>query len=41
MTKLLGSWVPGILDVLDHLGVELPLGVMGLAAELALKVNQL
>ena len=38
MTKLLGSWDPGILGVLEHLGVELPLGVVGLAAEFAPKV---
>ena len=33
MTKLLGSWDPMILGVLDCLGVELPLGVVGLTAE--------
>ena len=46
MTKLLGSWDPGILGscdplvlgVLEHLGVELPLGVVGLAAEFVPKV---
>ena len=38
MTKLLGSWDPLILGMLERLGVELCLGVMGLAAELALKV---
>ena len=38
MTKLLGSWDPLILDMLEHLGVELSLGVVGLAVELSLKV---
>ena len=30
--------LPMILDVFEHLGVELPLGVVGLCAQLALKV---
>ena len=34
MTKLLGFCDPMILGVLEHLGVELPLGVVGLAEEL-------
>ena len=38
MTKLLGSCDPVILGVLEHLGVELLLGVVGLGAELVLKV---
>ena len=38
MTKVLGSWDPLILGVLECLGVELPLGVVGLAEELAPKV---
>ena len=38
MTKLLGSWDPGILCVLELLGVELPLGVVGLAVEFVPKV---
>ena len=36
MTKLLGSWDPLILGMLEHLGVELLLlGVVGLTAEFA------
>ena len=38
MTKLLGSWDPGIPGMLEYLGVELPLGVVGLAVEFAPKV---
>jgi hypothetical protein len=38
MTKLLGSCDSVILGVLEHLGVEFPLGVVGLAAELVPKV---
>ena len=38
MTKLLGSWDPGILGVFECLGVDLPLGVVGLAAEFKPKV---
>ena len=38
MTKLLGSWDPLILGELEHLGVELPLCIVGLAAEFAPKV---
>jgi hypothetical protein len=38
VTKLLGSWEPGILGVLEHLGVELPLGFVGLAGEFEPKV---
>ena len=30
--------VPGILTVLDHLGMEIPLGVVGLASEFGPKV---
>ena len=30
--------VPGILTVLDHLGMEIPLGVVGLASEFAPKI---
>ena len=37
MTKLLGSWDSLILGMLEHLGVELHLGV-GLAVELASKL---
>ena len=33
VTKLLGSCDPLILGVLEHLGVELSLGVVGLASE--------
>ena len=40
MTKLLESWDPGILAVLESLGFEPPLGAVGLAAELVPKVNQ-
>ena len=41
MTKLLGSWNPTILFMLEHLGVEPPLEAGGLAAaEFAPKVNQ-
>ena len=32
MTKLLGSWDPVVLDVLELLEMELPLGVMGLTS---------
>ena len=38
MTKLLGSWDPLILGVLELLGLELPLGVVGLAVEFVPKV---
>ena len=38
MTKLLGSWDPVVLDVLELLEMELPLGVMGLTAEFMPKV---
>ena len=38
MTKLLGSWDPVDLGVLELLGVELPLGVVLLAVEFALKI---
>jgi hypothetical protein len=38
VTKVLGSWDPLILGVLECLGVELPLVVVGLAAEFAPKV---
>ena len=38
MTKLLGSWDPLILDMLKLLGVEIPLGVVGLAVEFAHRV---
>ena len=37
VTKLLGSWDPLTLAILDLQVVELPLGVMGLAAEFASK----
>ena len=40
MTKLLGSWDPVVLGMLECLGVELPLGVVGLAAEFKPKVNR-
>ena len=33
VAKLLGSWDPGILGVLECLGIELPLGVVGVALE--------
>ena len=39
MTKLLGSWDPVILVVLERLGVEPPLGDVELAAEFVPKVN--
>jgi hypothetical protein len=35
VTKLLGSCDPVTLGVLENLGVELPLGVVGLAADCA------
>jgi hypothetical protein len=38
MTKLLGSWDPVVLVMLEHFGVELLLDVVGLAEELAPKV---
>ena len=38
MTKLQGSWDPLILGVLEHLGIELPVGVVGLAVEFVPKV---
>ena len=37
MIKPLGFWDSGILGVLEDLGVELPLGVVGLAAEIGPK----
>ena len=40
MTKLLGSWDPKILGVLEHLEVVPPLGTMGLSAEFKTKVDQ-
>ena len=40
MTKLLGSWDPKILDVLEGLAVVPPLGAMGLSAEITTKVDQ-
>jgi hypothetical protein len=33
VSVILGFWDPVILGVLESLGVELPLGVVGLAAE--------
>jgi hypothetical protein len=39
VTKILGFWDPGILAMLEHLGVELPLGVVELAMEFAPKVS--
>jgi hypothetical protein len=38
VTQLLGSWDPGILGMLEHLGVKLLLAVVGLAGEFAPKV---
>ena len=38
MSKLLGSWDPGILGVSEHLGVVLLLGIVGMAVEFAPKV---
>ena len=38
MTKLLGSWYPKILGTLEHLEVFLPLGAMGLFANLETSV---
>ena len=38
MTKLLESWDPVVLGVLEHLGVEHFLGVVGLAVEFTPKV---
>jgi hypothetical protein len=38
VTMLLGSWDPLILGLLELPGVELPLGVVGLAAEFVPKV---
>ena len=38
MTKLLGSWDPVVLGMLECLGVELILGVLGVAVELAYKI---
>ena len=37
-TKLLGSWDPVVLGVLECLGVKIILGVVGLAAEFTPKV---
>ena len=38
MTKFLGSWDGVILGVLEQLGMELPLGIVGLAVEFVPKV---
>ena len=38
VTKLLGSWDSVVLGVLEHLGVELLLSVVGLAVKFAPKV---
>jgi hypothetical protein len=38
VTKFLGYWDPRILNVLERLGVELPLGVVGLASQFEPKV---
>jgi hypothetical protein len=35
LSGILGSYGPMVMGVLEHLGVELPLGVVGLAAEFA------
>jgi hypothetical protein len=40
VTKLLGSWDPKILGVLERLEVVPPLGTVGLSAEFDTKVNQ-
>ena len=40
MTKLLGSWDPKILGMLEHLEVVPPLGTMGLSTEFKIKVDQ-
>ena len=40
MTKVLGSWDPKILDVLERLEVVPPLGTMRLSAEFETKVDQ-
>ena len=40
MSKLLWSCDPVILGMLEHLGVELPLGVVGLAQRTILKQKQ-
>jgi hypothetical protein len=37
--RILGSWDPGILVVLEWLGFEPPLGAMGLGVEFTPKVN--
>jgi hypothetical protein len=39
VTKFLGSWDPVVLDVLEGLGLDLPLGAVRLAAEFVPKVN--
>lgn len=39
MNKLLGSWDHVVLVVLEHLGVDLLLSVVGLAAEFMPKVS--
>ena len=40
MTKLLGSWDPKILGVLEHLEVVPPLGTMELSTVFETKVDQ-
>ena len=40
MTKLLGSWNPKILGMLECLEVVPPLGTMGLSTEFETKVDQ-
>ena len=39
MTKLLGSWAPNILGMLEHLEMIPPLGTLGLSAEFKTKVD--
>ena len=41
MTKLLGSWDPKILGVLEYLGLVPPLGTVRLSIELETKVDRL
>jgi hypothetical protein len=40
VTKLLGSWTPKILGVLECLEVVPPLGDLGLSADLETKVDR-
>jgi hypothetical protein len=39
--KLLGSWYPKILGILEHMGMVSPLRAVGLSAEFSTKVDWL